>query len=233
MKCRLLLNIVIRKSAAIFELLAGENETLLIRWDALLILNLRLYIINGIRRLDFQCDCLAGQSLHENLHTTTESENQVKSRLLLNVIIRKSSAILELLSSKDQTLLVWGNALLVLDLGLNIVDGIGGFDFESDGLASEGLDEDLHTATKTENQVESGLLLDVIVGEGTTVLELLASKDQTLLVWRNALLVLNLALDVVDSIAGLDLKGDGLAGKGLDEDLHLEDVVAKCLCVVV
>jgi hypothetical protein len=54
--------------------------------------------------------------------------------------------------------------------------------------------------------------LNVVVGQGTSVLELLASEDQALLVGRNSLLVLNLALDVVDGIGGLDLKGDGLAG---------------------
>jgi len=37
--------------------------------------------------------------------------------------------------------------------------------------------------------VESGLLLDVVVREGTAVFELLAGEDQTLLVWGNALLV--------------------------------------------
>ena len=31
-----------------------------------------------------------------------------------------------------------------LDLGLDIVDGIGGFDLEGDGLTRKGLDEDLH-----------------------------------------------------------------------------------------
>jgi hypothetical protein len=59
--------------------------------------------------------------------------------------------------------------------------------------------------------VESRLLLDVIVGERATILELLAGEDQTLLVRRDTLLVLDLRLDVVDGIAGLDLKGDGLA----------------------
>ncbi len=54
--------------------------------------------------------------------------------------------------------------------------------------------------------------MDVVVGEGTAVLQLLAGKDQALLVRRNAFLVLNLRLDVVDCIAGLDLKSDGLAG---------------------
>jgi len=34
------------------------------------------------------------------------------------------------------------------------------------------------------------------------------------------LLVLDLGLDVIDGIRGLNLEGDGLAGEGLHEDLH-------------
>jgi len=45
----------------------------------------------------------------------------VEGRLLLDVIIRKGAAILELLSGEDETLLVWGNTFLVLDLGLDLV----------------------------------------------------------------------------------------------------------------
>jgi hypothetical protein len=67
--------------------------------------------------------------------------------------------------------------------------------------------------------VERGLLLDVIVGESAAVLELLAGENQALLVRRDALLVLDLGLDIVDGVAGLDLEGDGLAREGLDEDL--------------
>lgn len=33
---------------------------------------------------------------------------------------------------------------LVLDLGFNIVDGVGGLDLEGDGLSGEGLDKYLH-----------------------------------------------------------------------------------------
>lgn len=33
-------------------------------------------------------------------------------------------------------------------------------------------------------------------------------------------LVLNLALDIVDGVAGLHLQGDGLACQGLHENLH-------------
>jgi hypothetical protein len=46
-----------------------------------------------------------------------------------------------LLSGEDQSLLVRGNALLVLDLGLDIVDGVGRLNLEGYSLAREGLDE--------------------------------------------------------------------------------------------
>jgi hypothetical protein len=59
--------------------------------------------------------------------------------------------------------------------------------------------------------------LDVVVRKSATVLKLLAGENQTLLVRRNALLILNLWLHIIDGIGGLDLKSDGLARKGLDE----------------
>ena len=58
------------------------------------------------------------------LLTTTQTKNQVQSGLLLNVVIGKSAAILQLLTSENQTLLVWWNSLLVLDFCLHVVDGI-------------------------------------------------------------------------------------------------------------
>jgi hypothetical protein len=60
--------------------------------------------------------------------------------------------------------------------------------------------------------MKSRFLLDVVIRQSATVLELLASEDQALLVRRDALLVLDLALDIVDGVGGLDLKSDGLAG---------------------
>jgi hypothetical protein len=62
------------------------------------------------------------------LSTTAETEHQVKSRLLLDVVVGEGTAVFELLAGEDQALLVGGNALLVLDLGLDIVNSIGGFD---------------------------------------------------------------------------------------------------------
>jgi hypothetical protein len=48
----------------------------------------------------------------------------VKRRLLLDVVVRERTAVLELLAGKDQTLLIRRNALLVLDLGLHVLDGV-------------------------------------------------------------------------------------------------------------
>ena len=59
--------------------------------------------------------------------------------------------------------------------------------------------------------MEGRLLLDVVVREGAAVLELLAGENEALLVRRNALLVLDLRLDVVDRVRRLDLESDGLA----------------------
>ena len=68
----------------------------------------------------------------------------MKGRLLLDVVVREGTSVLELLASEDQTLLVRRDAFLVLDLGLHGLDGVGGLDLEGDGLSSEGLHEDLH-----------------------------------------------------------------------------------------
>ena len=68
------------------------------------------------------------------LTTTSQSQHQVQSRFLLDVVVRKGSTIFQLLTSKNQTLLVWRNSFLVLDLGLDVVDGIGRLHLEGDGL---------------------------------------------------------------------------------------------------
>lgn len=47
----------------------------------------------------------------------------------------------------------------------------------------------LATATETEDEMQGRLLLDVVVGEGAAVLELLAGEDQSLLVRGDTLLV--------------------------------------------
>merc|ERR1712088_722222 len=115
----------------------------------------------------------------------------MESAFLLDVVVGESSSVLKLLSSEDQPLLVWRNSFLVLDLGLDVLNAVGWFDLESDGLASQGLDEDLHASSQSQHKMEGAFLLDVVVGKGSSILKLLSSEDQPLLVWRNSFLILN------------------------------------------
>jgi hypothetical protein len=62
---------------------------------------------------------------------------------------------------------------------------------------------------------------------GSTVFELFSSKDQTLLIGRNAFFILDFGLDIVDGVRGLDLKGNGLTRQSLDENLHYASVPAR------
>ena len=64
--------------------------------------------------------------------------------------------------------------------------------------------------------------IDLLVAQGAAVFELLASEDETLLVGWDSFFVLDLGLDIIDSVRGLDLEGDGLSGESLNEDLHAE-----------
>ena len=48
--------------------------------------------------------------------TSTESQNEMEGGLLLDVVVRESAAIFELLSSEDKSLLIRWNSFLILDL---------------------------------------------------------------------------------------------------------------------
>jgi len=216
----LLLNVVVRESSAVLELLASEDESLLIGGDALLVLDLGLDVLDSVRRLNIEGDGFASQSLDEDLHTTAESQDEMESGLLLDVVVRESSSVLELLSSEDESLLIGRDAFLVLDLGLDVLNSVRRLNIEGDGLAGEGLDEDLHTSTKSEDQVKGRLLLDVVVAKGSSILKLLTSEDKSLLIGRNTFLILDLSLHVLNGIGGLHIESDGLTSEGLHEDLH-------------
>ena len=220
MERRFFLNVIIGESATVLELLAGKDETLLIGRNAFFILNLCLHVVDGIRRFHLQGDSLASQGLDKDLHSTAKTENKVERRFLLDVVVGKSTTVLKLLASKDKTLLVGRNSFFILNLGFHVVDGVGRLNFEGDGFSGQGFDEYLHTATKTKNEMKSGFLLDVVIRKGTTILELLSSKDKTLLIRGDAFFILNLGLHIVDRVGGLDFQGDRFARKGLNKDLH-------------
>ena len=102
MKSGLFLDIVIRKSAAVFKLLTGEDKSLLVGRNTLFILDLCLDVVNGVRWLDLESDGLAGESLHKYLHATADRDDEMEGGLILDVIVIEGSDILELLSFKDE-----------------------------------------------------------------------------------------------------------------------------------
>ena len=78
----------------------------------------------------------------------------------------------------------------------------------------------LSITTKIQHKVQSGLLLNV-VGQSASISQLLASKDQSLLVRRISFLIRDLGLYIFHCIRGLYLKSDALHCQGLHENLHL------------
>ncbi|RDX60740.1 hypothetical protein CR513_61092, partial [Mucuna pruriens] len=191
--------------------LPSKNKPLLIRWNALLVLNLCFHIINCIRAFHLQGNGFSSESFDKYLHTTTKAQHQMQSRFLLDIIIGKGTTIFQLLPSKDKPLLIWWDTFFVLDLGLHIINCVRGFYLKGNGLPSQGLHKYLHATsqTKHKHQMKSGFLLNVVIGKGSSILKLFPGKDKPLLIWWNTLLVLNLGFH-----------GYGFTSQGLDKDLH-------------
>ena len=68
----------------------------------------------------------------------------MQRRVLLNRVVLERVAFLELLACEDETLLVWRDALLVLNLGLDVLNPVGRLNIERDVLSSQCLHKDLH-----------------------------------------------------------------------------------------
>ena len=66
--------------------------------------------------------------------------------ILLNAVILKRIAVLQLLSCENQPLLVGRETLLVLYLGFDVLDAVGRLYLQYDVLAAKHLYEDLHGA---------------------------------------------------------------------------------------
>jgi len=85
--------------------------------------------------------------------------------------------------------------------------------------------KDVAYRKKSKLQLQSGVALDVVVGQGAIILQrrLLVGDDEALRLNWNALLFPDLGLDVADSnhvsAFGPKLEPDGTFGQGLDVDI--------------
>merc|ERR1712142_980477 len=220
MEGRFLLDVVVGQSATVLQLLASKDQTLLIGRDTFFVLDLCFDIFNGIAGFNFKGDGLSGESFDKNLHATSQTQNQMKSGFLLDVVVGQSATVFQLLASKDQTLLVGRDAFFVLDLCFDIFNGVAGLNFKGDGFPSESFDKNLHATSQTKNQMESRLLLDVVIRQSATIFQLLAGKDQTLLIRWDTFFVLDLCFDILDGVTWFNFEGDGLPSESFDKDLH-------------
>ena len=98
------------------------------------------------------------------------------------MVVRQTAAVLHLLASEDETLLINWDTFLIIDLCLDIVNRVRGLYIQGDGLARQRLHEDLHASAQAEHQVKGRLLLNVVVAQRATILQLLPGEDQALLV---------------------------------------------------
>eukprot|EP00532_Pseudo-nitzschia_australis_P002156 CAMPEP_0168189262 /NCGR_PEP_ID=MMETSP0139_2-20121125/16249_1 /TAXON_ID=44445 /ORGANISM="Pseudo-nitzschia australis, Strain 10249 10 AB" /LENGTH=162 /DNA_ID=CAMNT_0008112079 /DNA_START=99 /DNA_END=587 /DNA_ORIENTATION=- len=142
----------------------------------------------------------------------------------------KSDATFPFVASNHLFELFLGSQLRsVSALFLAAVAGLGwktGVALAADGLVTvelagkHGQGRIVNPSSQTKDQVQGGFLLDVVIAEGASVLQLLSGKDQSLLIRGNSFLVLDLGLDVIDRIRRFDIQGDGLSRQGLYENLH-------------
>jgi hypothetical protein len=70
-----LLDVIIRKGSVVFKLLSGEDKSLLIWGDSFLVLDFSFNVVNGICWFNIKSDCLSSESFHEDLHSSSKSED--------------------------------------------------------------------------------------------------------------------------------------------------------------
>ena len=68
--------------------------------------------------------------------------------------------------------------------------------------------------------MDGRLFADVVVAQLLAIFQLLAVKDQALLVWRDAVNVLNLPFQVVDTVAGLHIQRNQISNNVSVENLE-------------
>mmetsp|Transcript_28226 Transcript_28226/g.63930 ORF Transcript_28226/g.63930 Transcript_28226/m.63930 type:complete len:232 (-) Transcript_28226:339-1034(-) len=140
----------------------------------------------------------AGRSAGRRAAGLGEPQDEVQRGQLPNVALRDSPLGGELGSGEDKALLLGGNPLLVRDLLHDLLDGVERVDFQADALARKHLHSYWYDLPLTFDKMEDCLVLHIVLRERLAILKLLASKDQALLVDRDARDILDHDLDVAN-----------------------------------
>ena len=149
------------------------------------------------------------------------------------MVSQRTEAVYQQLHSA-LNLLLWSDITVVTALSLSAVDGLWWktsialsadhfLALELSGESSKSwlnLDGTHTSASESENQMEGRLLLDVVVGKGSSILKLFTSEDESLLIWWDALLILNFGFDILDRVGWLHVESNRLTREGFDKNLH-------------
>jgi len=68
MQGRLLLYVIVAESSPVFELFSGKDESLLVRRNSFLVLDLLFDVFDGVARLAVEGDGFACEGFYKNLH---------------------------------------------------------------------------------------------------------------------------------------------------------------------
>ena len=144
---RFLLDVVVSETSLVFKLLASENQALLIVRNTLFVLDLGFHRLDRVSGLHLEGNCLSRKRPNEDLHrATSQTKDEVDSGLFLDVVVRESASVVQLLAAENEALLGGGDSLLGVELGLDRLDGVRRLDLEGCGIASQCSAEDLHVA---------------------------------------------------------------------------------------
>lgn len=178
---------------------------------SLLVLYLSLHVLNGISVFDFESGGLSGESLHENLHSSSESEHEVEGGLFLDVVVGHCPSIFQVLSGEDESLFGGWDALLLSNALLDLGDAVGVLHIDCHGLTSESSHEYLHSSPESEHEMDGALLLDVVVTQAAFILKLLAPEDESLLVYGDTFPRVDELLETAHAVSTLHLACHGLS----------------------
>jgi hypothetical protein len=91
----------------------------------------------------------AAARIYIRTSTTSKTKSKIDCSLLLDIVVRESTSILELLSCKNEILFVRGDTCFCIDFCFDALNGISGLGIDRDSLARQSLDKKLNPTSFT------------------------------------------------------------------------------------
>jgi len=188
---------VLCESLLVFELLACEDQSLSFWLEVLRMLDLQLDVFDLVLFVDSHLKGLPSDQLDGDRDRLQHARDH-EEHWVINRDIGNQCCIVQMLALGDQPLLLRQLPRPLLELPLHVQDGGAGWHEEGHRLAPERLHRELTIArlrlplfwllAQSEDQVQRGLVLDLVLGERpAAILQLLLLVDKRLVLLRRAL----------------------------------------------